>query len=81
MVKVVLTGSMKSAAGGHTELEIEAASIQQMLARLGSDYPKLKPILDRGVSVSVDGIIYRDAWFQPISPKSEVYILPRMAGG
>ena len=51
------------------------------LARLGEDYPGLKPQLDRGVSVSIDGKIYRDAWFQPIPPGSEVFLLPRLAGG
>ena len=41
----------------------------------------LKPILDRGVAVAIDGEIYRDAWFQPIPPDSEVFILPPIAGG
>jgi len=52
-----------------------------LLTRLGEAHPALKPHLERGVSVSIDGRIYRDAWFQPIPPGSEVYILPRLAGG
>ena len=44
--------------------EVEAANIQQMLKRLGEDHPKLKPMLERGVSVSIDGQIYRDDWFR-----------------
>ena len=35
----------------------------------------------RGVAVAIDGQIYRDDWFRPIPPGSEVVILPRMAGG
>jgi len=81
MVDVVLWGSLKSAAGGKTKVEIEAANIRQLLTRLVEAYPALKPQLDRGVSVSIDGRIYRDAWFQPIPPRGEVYILPRLAGG
>ncbi len=81
MVQVTLSGSLKAAAGGRTELEVEAATIRDLLTRLGEDHPKLKPVLDRGVSVSIDGQIYRDDWFRPIPPGSEVFILPRMAGG
>ncbi|HEY8014783.1 MAG: MoaD/ThiS family protein [Dongiales bacterium] len=81
MVDVVLWGSLKSAAGGKTKIEVEAANIRQLLTRLGEAYPALKPQLERGVSVSIDGRIYRDAWFQPIPPGGEVYILPRLAGG
>lgn len=81
MVRVVLPSSMKPATGGTTQVEIEAANIQEVLARLGQDFPKLKPILDRGVSVSVNDLIYREPSFHPIPADCEVYILPRMAGG
>ncbi|MGH6959638.1 MAG: MoaD/ThiS family protein [Dongiaceae bacterium] len=81
MARVVLPGSMKAAAGGRTEFEIEAANAQQLLARLGRDHPKLKPLLDRGVSISIDNQLYREPAFQPITATSEVFILPRMAGG
>lgn len=81
MVKVQLGGPLRNAAGGQTEFEVEAANIKQLLARLGESQPRLKPVLDKGVAVAIDGQIYRDAWFQPIPPGSEVFILPRMAGG
>jgi molybdopterin synthase sulfur carrier subunit len=81
MVQVTLTGPLKAAAGGRAEIEVEAATIHQLLSRLGHDHPKLKPMLDRGVAVAIDGEIYRDDWFRPIPPGSEVFILPRMAGG
>jgi sulfur-carrier protein len=81
MVQVTLTGPLKAAAGGRAEIEVEAATIHQLLSRLGQSHPKLKPMLDRGVAVAIDGEIYRDDWFRPIPPGSEVFILPRMAGG
>ena len=49
MVDVVLWGSLKSAAGGKTKVEVEAANIRQLLTRLGEAYPALKPQLERGV--------------------------------
>jgi molybdopterin converting factor small subunit len=81
MVKVVLWGSLKAFAGGSDTVEVEAANVRELLTKLGDSYPGLKPQIDRGLSVSIDGKIYRDAWFQPITPKSEVYLLPRLAGG
>jgi hypothetical protein len=31
--------------------------------------------------MALDGVIYREAWFTPISPDSEVVLLPLMEGG
>ncbi len=52
-----------------------------MLARLGETYPGLQNQIKRGVSVSIDGLIYREGWLEPLQPDSEVYLLPRMQGG
>jgi molybdopterin converting factor small subunit len=81
MVKVVLWGSLKPLAGGEAALEVEASNIGEMLRRLVEEHPGLKPHIERGVSVSIDGQIYRDAWFQRIPEGSEVFLLPRLAGG
>ncbi|MBT6825521.1 MAG: MoaD/ThiS family protein, partial [Rhodospirillales bacterium] len=58
-----------------------AKNIRQLLVNLEKHYPEMKPHLDKGVAVSVDGTIYRDNWFQSIQPDSEVYLVPRLAGG
>jgi molybdopterin converting factor small subunit len=81
MVQVKLSGSFKTAAGGLSEIEVEAVNIHQLLTRLAQDHPKLKTMIDRGVAVSIDGQIYRDDRFRPIPPGSEVFLLPRLAGG
>jgi molybdopterin synthase sulfur carrier subunit len=70
-----------SQAGGATEFEVEAATIREVLARLGDLYPQLKPVLDRGVTVAVNGTIYRGAFLEPIPKGSEVYLLPALVGG
>ncbi len=70
-----------SQASGATEFDVEAASIRELLARLGELYPQLRPILDRGVAVAVNGTIYRGAFLAPIPDGSEVYLLPALAGG
>ncbi len=81
MVQVQIWGSLKAMTGGEGELQVEAKNIREMLDRLAEAYPRLKPQLARGVSVSVDGKIYRDAWFTPLKPDSEIVLLPRLSGG
>jgi sulfur-carrier protein len=81
MVRVKLGGPLMSQAGGTTEFEVEAATIRDLLARLGELYPQLRPVLDRGVTVAVNGTIYRGAFLAPISEGSEVSLLPALVGG
>jgi sulfur-carrier protein len=81
MVKVVVWGSLKPHTGGKSEIEIEAGNVRELLNRLGETYPGLKPQLARGVSVAIDGVIFRDGWHEPLQPTSEVFLLPRMVGG
>jgi sulfur-carrier protein len=81
MVKVKLGGTLVNKAGGRTEFEVEARNVMQMLRALGAECPELAPLLDKGVSVAIDGQIYRDAMLQPVGPDSEIVLLPRMAGG
>ena len=81
MVRVRLGGPLMSQASGATEFDVEAATIRELLARLGELYPQLRPILERGVTVAVNGTIYRGAFLAPIPEGSEVYLLPALAGG
>jgi hypothetical protein len=60
---------------------VEGSNIREILDSLAEQVPALRPLLARGVAVAIDGQIYREAWFQPVRPGSEVYILPKMAGG
>ncbi|MGB3177582.1 MAG: MoaD/ThiS family protein [Albidovulum sp.] len=81
MVRVLLWGSLRQAADGQTEVEVEAATFKQLLDRLAETYPGLGPQIKRGVSLSLDGVIYREAWFTEIKPDSEVVLMPYMTGG
>ena len=81
MVKVNLCGSLRSATGGLTEVEVEASNTGEMLKALAEKYPALDSIIEGGVSVAIDGLIYKEAWFTPIKPDSEVVLMPYMKGG
>lgn len=81
MVKVVLWGGLWELADGASELEIDASTIQDVVAKLISDHPGLEAQLEDNVSIAVDGVIYRDSWFVPLNPGVEVFLLPKLAGG
>ena len=81
MARVSLIGNLSQFTGGVSELEVEAATVHQLFARLGERYPELARHLETGSAVAIDGQIYQDALLQPISRDSEVHILPQIAGG
>lgn len=80
MVQVTLWGSLADLAGAR-EVSVTATNLRELLGALGEAHPAIRPQLDRGVSVSIDGKIYNDSWFQPINETSEVILLNRLEGG
>ncbi|MEM8811058.1 MAG: MoaD/ThiS family protein [Pseudomonadota bacterium] len=81
MVKVAIWGSLQNLTGGEAEIEVDASTMKEVLDRLAEAHPALKPQIKRGVSLAVDGEIYRNAWFTPVNPDSEVILMPYMVGG
>ncbi len=81
MVQVRIWGSLAAATQDQREVEIEATNLRELLDGLVEKYPTIKPQLDRGVSVAIDGRIYNDSWFTPIQDDSEVVLLARLRGG
>jgi molybdopterin converting factor small subunit len=81
MAHVTLTGNLRRFTGGVAEMDVDAASVRQLFARLSEDYPALAPHLQQGPAVAIDGQIYQDALFQEIDAGSDVHILPPIAGG
>ena len=81
MVRVQLWGSLRDLADGAEWIEVEARNFKQLLDALERAHPALAPQIKRGVSLSLDGVIYREAWFTPIGPENEVVLMPYMVGG
>lgn len=81
MVRVKLWGSLRSLADGQEFVEADATNFKQLVDQLAAQYPALKPQIKRGVSFALDGVIYRDAWFTPISEDNEIVLMPYMVGG
>jgi len=81
MIKVTLWGSLRSITGGLETVEVEARNTREMLEALAIKYPALGPVIESGVSVAVDGVIYREAWFTPLSENNEIVLMPYLTGG
>ncbi len=81
MVEVTLWGSLGAAAGGLNKIDIEAKDIRELFRKLAEQYPSLEPYIDRGIAVSIDGVIYRDTWAKELPEDAEIFLLPRLAGG
>ncbi len=81
MAHVVLIGNLRQYTGGVTSLDMPARTIRHLFQQLGAKYPELAPHLEDGLAVAIDGQIYQDALLEPIGERSEVHILPQIAGG
>ncbi len=81
MARVVFTGNYRQLVGGDVEADIPAANVRDLLAQLGERYPALAPHLDEGMALAIDGEIHQDALFSPVGPDSEVFLMPKIAGG
>ena len=80
-MRVSLNGVLRASAGGAASIDIEAASIQELLAKLEERYPDMAEDLALGIAVAINGVIYRDDWTQKIPPDADVVLMPRIEGG
>ncbi|MEM7099739.1 MAG: MoaD/ThiS family protein [Pseudomonadota bacterium] len=80
-MRVSLNGALRSGVGGAAFIDVEAATIRELLSRLIERYPDMQAQLDRGIAVAIDGVVFRDDWSQPLPLGAEVVLMPRIEGG
>jgi len=66
--------------GGVESVVIDAPRIAELLIELRKRFPRLDDQLD-DLAVAIDGDIYSDPGYQPLRADSDVYLVPRIAGG
>ena len=82
MVQVTLTAALSRFTNGETELELNnVTTIKQLFRSLSERYPEMKPHLEDGIAVAIDGQLFQDSLLEPIEPNSEVHLLPQIGGG
>jgi molybdopterin converting factor small subunit len=81
MARVTLIGPLRDRAGTAAELDLDVATIRELLKALAHRFPALAEDLEAGVAVAIDGEIYQDHLLQPIPADADVQVLPPLAGG
>jgi sulfur-carrier protein len=67
--------------GGATELEVEANTVRRLILELDRRFPGLGHQIDEGMALAINGEIFQDAYLAPLSPDSEIYLIPKIGGG
>ena len=80
-MKIAVTGLLRGAVGGAASIDIEAATIRELMRKLAERYPKVEGHLDAGIAVAINGEIFRDNWGEAIPAGAEVVLMPRINGG
>ena len=81
MPKVHLWASLRRFAECHEVVEVDAATVGQMMDALEKAHPGLGPAIKAGLSVAVDGEVIANNRSAPVKADSEVYLLQRLKGG
>ena len=61
-------------------LIVDAPRVLELMELLARRFPELSDVLP-SMAVAIDGEIYNDADYRPLSDDSEVHLVPRVAGG
>ena len=80
MAVVHLSGGLSQYTGGLETVDIDAPRIHDLIVALTTRFPELGGQLD-DLAVAIDGVIYNSAPYQKIGADSEIYFIPRVAGG
>ena len=82
MPRVMFSGSAcQRFTGGKTELEVEADTVRRLILELDRRYPGLGKQVEDSMAIAIDGEIYQDAYAAPLKADSEIYLIPKIAGG
>lgn len=80
-INVNLWSGLRELTGGQDVITVEAATIGEMLAAITQKYPALDPVIEAGVSVSIDGRIIASSLRESVSADNEIFLLQQLKGG
>lgn len=80
-VNVYLWTSLKKFTNDEDRLSIEAKNIGELVGILEKDFPGLKPFIDSGISVAVNGELSNPNSNEPLPDGAEIYLMQKLKGG
>lgn len=80
MVEINLWSSLRRFTDGELTVPVEADTVGQALDALVAKHPGLAPVVEAGVSVTIDGEIVQDR-HASIPAGAEVFLMQRLKGG
>ena len=82
MPRVNLAGNaVKKFTHGESVLEVEADNFRRLILELDRRFPGLGHQVEEGMAIAIDGEIYQDAYAARFTQESEVWLIPKIAGG
>jgi molybdopterin converting factor small subunit len=82
MPKIVLSGTaLLLYTNGQAELDVTADTFRRLIRELDERFPGLGTQIEESMAIAIDGEIYQDAYAVALKPGSEIYIIPKIAGG
>ena len=81
MANVYLWSGVRALVDEENPLKIGGENLEELLDNLIIRYPKLKAIIQEGVSFSVDNKLVMSSTVERIKENSEVYIFQKISGG
>ncbi|PIE06836.1 MAG: hypothetical protein CSA74_10240 [Rhodobacterales bacterium] len=81
MVEVNLWSGLRPLTGGRAVVEVEAATVGALLDALVAAHPGLRPFVEAGVSVAIDGEIVNGDRSAEVPEGAEVFLMQRLKGG
>jgi len=85
--KVYIPALLRNVTDGRAEIEVEGATVRQIIANLVTKYPGLQDrLLDNGrlrpnISIAIDNEITPLGLMEAVSPSSEVHFITAIRGG
>ena len=80
MAMVHFSGGLSQYTGGVEDVAIDAPRVRELLLALAHRFPGLGDRLV-GMAIAIDGQIYNDAEYHALNADTELYFVPRVAGG
>ena len=82
MPRINIAGNaVKRFTQGETQLDVEADTFRRLILELDRRFPGLGQQIEESMAIAIDGEIYQDAYHAPLKPGSEIWLIPKIAGG